>query len=61
MVDRLDTQLPEALADGEQLRREFTNLTNNAQDTMPEGGRLTFSAQRVDGKPSLWSVTRERA
>lgn len=46
---RFDADLPDVLADSEQLRRVFMNLTMNAQDAMPEGGELTVSARRVDG------------
>ena len=48
LVKRLDPDLPEIPADGEQLYRVFMNLANNAQDAMPDGGRLTISARRED-------------
>ena len=41
--------LPEVLADGEQLYRVFNNLVGNAQDAMPDGGELTIVTRRVDG------------
>ena len=49
VVKRLDPDLPEIPADGEQLYRVFMNLANNAQDAMPGGGQLTISAQRDVG------------
>ena len=42
-------QLPDILADGDQLRRVFANLAGNAQDAMPEGGELTITAGVADG------------
>ena len=49
LVKQLDTQLPEVMADGEQLYRVFLNLANNAQDAMPDGGELTISTRQVHG------------
>ena len=49
VAKRFDADLPEVLADSEQLRRVFVNLTMNAQDAMPEGGALTVSARRMNG------------
>ena len=49
VVKRLDPDLPEIPADGEQLYRVFMNLANNAQDAMPDGGELTISARTDDG------------
>ena len=53
IVKALDPELPEVMADGEQLRRVFANLANNAQDAMPEGGELTIGSYRVDGHVEL--------
>jgi signal transduction histidine kinase len=41
--------LPPVLADGKQLRICLGNLIRNASDAMPAGGRLSISAQAVDG------------
>lgn len=37
--------LPQLLADGEQIRRVFSNLIKNADEAMPEGGTLTISGK----------------
>jgi signal transduction histidine kinase len=49
IVKRFEPELPEVLADPEQLRRVFINLTMNAQEAMPDGGELTISTRRVNG------------
>ena len=49
VVKQFDPDLPEIMADGEQLYRVFINLANNAQDAMLDGGQLTISTQGVDG------------
>jgi len=41
--------LPPALADNDQVRIVFANLIRNAREAMPQGGRLTVTAQAVDG------------
>ena len=46
---QLDPEMPEVMADGEQLYRVFINLANNAQDAMPDGGQLTISTREGDG------------
>ena len=48
-VKRFDPELPEVLADPEQLRRVFINLSTNAQEAMPDGGELTISIRMVNG------------
>ena len=45
---RFGSDLPEVLADGEQIYRVFANLAMNAQDAMPDGGVLTISARRAE-------------
>jgi signal transduction histidine kinase len=49
IVKRFEPELPEVLADPEQLRRVFINLTMNAQEAMPDGGELTISTRMVNG------------
>ena len=49
VIMQFDPDLPEVMADGEQLYRVFINLAVNAQDAMPEGGELTITAGGVDG------------
>jgi len=53
IVKQLDSDLPEVMADGEQLYRVFINLANNAQDAMPDGGELTVSTLKVDGNAEI--------
>ncbi len=45
--------LPHALGDSNQLRIALGNLIRNARDAMPQGGRLTISAQDGDGHVEL--------
>ncbi|MDR3639041.1 MAG: protoglobin domain-containing protein [Isosphaeraceae bacterium] len=45
----LPVSLPQALADGNQLRIVFGNLIRNARDAMAQGGQLSISASQVDG------------
>ena len=49
IIKEFDVELPEVLADGDQLQRVFANLTLNAQEAMPEGGVLTIATRRKDG------------
>ncbi|MDT8758547.1 PAS domain-containing protein [Sphingomonas psychrotolerans] len=44
----LAEDLPPALADANQLEMAILNLSVNARDAMPEGGRLTIAAASVD-------------
>jgi len=44
-----EPDLPEVLADGEQLRRAIGNLIKNADEAMPEGGELTVAASAHNG------------
>jgi signal transduction histidine kinase len=41
-VRETDPDIPELMADATQLEQAFLNLTLNAADAMPEGGRLTI-------------------
>ena len=49
VVKQFDPDLPEMMADPEQLYRVFINLANNAHDAMADGGQLTITAISVDG------------
>lgn len=49
IIEDFAPDLPEVIADGEQLYRVFINLVNNAQDAMADGGQLTISTRFVDG------------
>ena len=47
-AQHLEPDLHPVIADGGQIRRVFLNLANNAQQAMPQGGRLTITAKNVD-------------
>lgn len=49
VVKHYNPDLPEIMADGEQLQRVFSNLMLNAQEAMPQGGELSITTQRVNG------------
>ena len=49
VIKQFDPDLPQLMADAEQLYRVFINLTNNAQEAMPNGGQLTISTQALGG------------
>lgn len=56
LVWDLPADLPDALADDKQLAIAFSNLIRNGCESMPEGGRLTLSAQHVQDQIEI-SVT----
>jgi signal transduction histidine kinase len=41
---------PTLSADAQHLKRAFTNLLNNAVESMPEGGKLTLQLTTIDNK-----------
>lgn len=47
LVRWLDTQLPLLIADATQLEQAFLNLTLNAVEAMPEGGRLSIRSRAL--------------
>ena len=52
----LSPELPEVLADGNQLRQVLLNLVTNALDAMPEGGRLSLHTRPIFGADGMVSV-----
>ena len=47
LVRHLDTRLPRLMADATQLEQAFLNLTLNAVESMPEGGKLSIRSQAL--------------
>jgi signal transduction histidine kinase len=57
LVRQLDPELPTVMADATQIEQAFLNLTLNAAEAMPQGGRLTITTRvgggaRREGVPS---------
>jgi len=50
VVKEFSPSLPKVMADFDQLQQIFTNLTLNAIQAMPDGGRLTIRSSTVDGE-----------
>ncbi len=50
VVKEFSTSLPKVMADFDQLQQVFTNLTLNAIQAMPEGGKLSLRTSVVDGR-----------
>ena len=61
LSNQLANGLHLVMADSEQLQRVILNLANNAQETMPNGGKLTITAMNVDDHVELAVPTVERA
>jgi signal transduction histidine kinase len=56
---QLEEGLPEIHADPGQVERVIINLSTNARDAMPDGGRITFSTSRVRGEEAPLHSFRE--
>ncbi|UCD54127.1 MAG: hypothetical protein JSU76_00025 [Dehalococcoidia bacterium] len=50
VVKEFSPSLPKIMADFDQLQQVFTNLTLNAIQAMPDGGRLTIRSSEVDSE-----------
>jgi len=50
VVKEFSPSLPKVMADFDQLQQIFTNLTLNAIQAMPDGGRLTIRSSAADGE-----------
>jgi len=50
----LQADLPQVMANGQQLTQVFLNLMNNAQEAMPDGGRISIKTSLLsDGQGTL--------
>ncbi|MBI4523060.1 MAG: PAS domain-containing protein [Deltaproteobacteria bacterium] len=50
VVGQLNRDLPPIMADSNQITQVLLNISLNARDAMPNGGRLTFKTEAADGK-----------
>ena len=50
VVKEFSPSLPSVIADSDQLQQVFTNLTLNAIQAMPSGGKLTLRSSATDGE-----------
>lgn len=50
---RFDPSLPQVMGDGEQLRRAFSNLLKNADQSMSQGGTVTITGREANGMVEL--------
>jgi signal transduction histidine kinase len=57
LVRRLDPELPHTMADATQLEQAFLNLTLNAVEAMPKGGRLTVTTRLLPASPRHGSAS----
>ena len=48
VINKVDANLPEVEIDADQIRQVFVNITTNAIQAMPEGGKLTIDAKKGD-------------
>ena len=59
MESRLQPDLPEIEANGQQLQQVFLNLLNNAADAMPDGGTIrveTGTETDAGGRDTAWAT-----
>lgn len=52
LIRRLDSSLPPVLGDATQLEQAFLNLTLNAAEAMPQGGRLFIRSRSLPSDPA---------
>jgi two-component system NtrC family sensor kinase len=50
IVKEFNPSLPQVMADFDQIQQIFTNLTLNAIQAMPDGGKLTLRSSALDGE-----------
>jgi two-component system, sporulation sensor kinase E len=53
VVENYATDIPDVMADPEQLKQVFVNLISNAVQAMPDGGTLTIDTGQEDGFVSI--------
>lgn len=54
---QLDESLPPVMADPDQLRQVFVNIIANSLQAMPDGGRITITTAREDGRWVVVTIT----